>query len=192
MSSRSSRRILSAVQTSDRGRPVDMSDRASPGSSSLVGLPGRPPDAGRADTPLGGPPGGAGWRGSRVDAAADVAEHAAARLQRPMTGGATTLAVRCAERDGLTVVTVGGDVGVDTTPRLRTVLKAAVDSGQPVLIDLVAVRFIDRAGFAALAAAHRHAHDAGTSLLLRTAPAGIPRLLALLGVDPAPARHPDC
>jgi ABC-type transporter Mla MlaB component len=57
---------------------------------------------------------------------------------------------------------------------------------------VVAVRFIDPAGFAALAAAHRQAHDGGTSLLLRTAPAGIPRLLALLGVDSTPACHPGC
>jgi anti-anti-sigma regulatory factor len=72
------------------------------------------------------------------------------------------------------------------------VLTAAVDGGRPVLVDMVAVRFIDRAGFAALVAAHRQAHGAGTSLLLRTAPAQIPRLIALLEIDPAAASHPSC
>jgi anti-sigma B factor antagonist len=101
-------------------------------------------------------------------------------------------AVRCAKADGLTVVTVSGDLSVDTAPRLRTVLKAAVESGRPVLVDMVMVRYIDQAGFAALAAAHRQAHDAGTSLLLQTTPAQIPRLLALLGIDPAAASDPSC
>jgi anti-sigma B factor antagonist len=100
-------------------------------------------------------------------------------------------AVRCAKGDGLTLVTVSGDVSVDTAPRLRTVLKAAVDSGRPVLVDMVTVRYIDQAGFAALAAAHRQAHDAGTSLLLQTTSAQISRLLAL-GIDPAAAIDPSC
>jgi anti-anti-sigma factor len=94
--------------------------------------------------------------------------------------------------DRLIVVTVSGDVSVDSAPRLRTVLKAAVDGGRPVVVDMVEVTFIDRAGFAALAAAHRQAHDAGTSLLLRTDPAQIPPLIALLGIDPAAASHPGC
>ena len=57
---------------------------------------------------------------------------------------------------------------------------------------MVEVTFIDRAGLAALTAAHRQAHDAGTSLLLRTAPAQMPRLIALLGLDPAADSHPSC
>ena len=68
-----------------------------------------------------------------------------------------TLVVRCVMGEELTVVTVSGGVSVDSAPRLRTVLKAAVDRGRPVLVDMVAVRFIDRAGFDALVAAHQQA-----------------------------------
>jgi anti-anti-sigma regulatory factor len=46
--------------------------------------------------------------------------------------------------DRLIVVRVSGDVSVDSAPRLRTVLKAAVDGGRPVVADMVEVTFIDR------------------------------------------------
>jgi anti-anti-sigma factor len=119
-----------------------------------------------------------------------ASRHVVSAVLPSRTGGGSTLVVRCVIGNGLTVVTVIGDVSVDTAPRLRTVLKAAVDSGRPVLVGMVAVGFIDRVGSAVLAAAHRRAQDAGTSLLLQAAPAQMPPLIALLDIDPAAASIP--
>ena len=92
-------------------------------------------------------------------------------------------AVRSRQADGITVVDIGGEVDIETAPRMRAALAAAIDAGQPVVVDLGAVTFMDSFGFGVLAAAHRQGAQAGTPVLLRAVSHRIRNLLGLLGLD---------
>jgi anti-sigma B factor antagonist len=92
-------------------------------------------------------------------------------------------AVRSRQADGVTVVDVGGEVDIETAPRMRAALAAAVDAGLPVVVDLGGVTFIDSFGFGVLAAAHQHGARAGTPVLLRAVSDRVRHLLGLLGLD---------
>jgi anti-sigma B factor antagonist len=104
-------------------------------------------------------------------------------------------AVRSRQADGVTVVDVGGEVDVETAPRMRAALAAAVDAGLPVVVDLGGVTFMDSFGFGVLTAAHQQGARAGTPLQLRAVSDRIRHLLGLLGLDavlniePDPDRH---
>lgn len=102
--------------------------------------------------------------------------------------------VREVPGDGSTVVEVGGEVDVDTAPRLRTALEAALRAGRPVVVDLGGVTFMDSAGFGVLASVHLQARPLGTPLRLRAVPDRVRRLLGLLGLDTVldiePSRSP--
>jgi anti-sigma B factor antagonist len=92
-------------------------------------------------------------------------------------------AVRSRQADGVTVVDVGGEVDIETAPRMRAALAAAVDAGLPVVVDLGGVTFMDSFGFGVLAAAHQRGARAGTPVLLRAVSHRIRHLLDLLGLD---------
>ena len=92
-------------------------------------------------------------------------------------------AVQSRQADGVTVVDVGGEVDIETAPRMRAALAAAVDAGLPVVVDLGGVTFMDSFGFGVLAAAHQRGARAGTPVLLRAVSHRIRHLLDLLGLD---------
>jgi anti-sigma B factor antagonist len=92
-------------------------------------------------------------------------------------------AVRCRQGEGVTVVDIGGEVDVETAPRMRAALDAAVGAGLPVVVDLGAVTFMDSFGFGVLAAAHQRGASAGTPVQLRAVSGRIRHLLGLLGLD---------
>jgi anti-sigma B factor antagonist len=107
-------------------------------------------------------------------------------------------AVRSRQADGVTVVDVGGEVDIETAPRMRAALAAAIEAGLPVVVDLGAVTFMDSFGFGVLAAAHQQGAGAGAPVLLRAVSDRIRHLLDLLGLDavltiePEPdGQHPD-
>lgn len=91
--------------------------------------------------------------------------------------------VRSIPSGGVTLVVVTGEVDIETGPRVRSVLQAAVRDGRPVTVDLGAVTFMDSAGFGALVATHQQAQRSGTELRLRAVPPRISQLLAMLGLD---------
>jgi anti-sigma B factor antagonist len=100
-------------------------------------------------------------------------------------------AVRSRQADGVTVVHVAGEVDIETAPRMRAALAAAVDAGLPVVVDLGGVTFIDSFGFGVLAAAHQHGARAGTPVLLRAVSHRIRHLLDLLGLDAVLTIEPE-
>jgi len=106
-------------------------------------------------------------------------------------------AVRSWQAGGVTVVEVGGEVDVETAPRMRAALEAAIRAGLPVVVDLGAVTFMDSFGFGVLAAAHQAGARAGTPVQLRAVSHRIRQLLGLLGLDevltiePAAEPQPD-
>jgi anti-sigma B factor antagonist len=102
-----------------------------------------------------------------------------------------SFSVRSAPADGWTVVHVRGEVDIDTAPRLRAALGAAVGRGLPVVLDLGAVTFMDSAGFGLLAATQRQVGAAGTAMRLTRVPPRIVGLLRLLGLDTVLTIEPE-
>jgi anti-sigma B factor antagonist len=100
-------------------------------------------------------------------------------------------AVQSRQTDGVTVVDVGGEVDIETAPRMRAALAAAVDAGLPVVVDLGAVTFMDSFGFGVLAAAHQRGEQSGTPVLLRAVSSRIRHLLGLLGLDVVLSIEPE-
>jgi anti-sigma B factor antagonist len=89
---------------------------------------------------------------------------------------------RLSRPDGVCVA-VSGEVDIDTAPRMRRALLEAVEAGQPVVVDLGAVTFMDSSGLAALIVAQRAAQAAGATVELAEVPAPVRRLLSLTGMD---------
>jgi anti-anti-sigma factor len=83
-----------------------------------------------------------------------------------------------------TVVVISGAVDAATVPSLRRALVKALRTRAPILVDVTQATFIHRAGVAALVAAHRHAEQAGTSLLIRTEPTQLRTVLAAFELPP--------
>lgn len=84
--------------------------------------------------------------------------------------------------DGICVA-VAGEVDVDTAPRLRRALAAALDEAAQVELDLGAVTFLDSAGLSVLIATHQRAEAGGATFRLRRVPQPVQRLLAVTGLD---------
>ncbi len=83
-----------------------------------------------------------------------------------------TMTTAVADHDGVTVLTVTGEVDLATAPALETAIDAALDSGADhLVIDLAAVSFLASAGMAALVAAHQRAGDKTTIALVAEGPA---------------------
>lgn len=74
-----------------------------------------------------------------------------------------TITTTVTDNNGLTVLTVSGEVDLATAPALETAIDAAFDKARTgrdaVIIDLTAVTFLASAGMATLVAAHQRAHD---------------------------------
>jgi anti-anti-sigma factor len=90
------------------------------------------------------------------------------------------IGIETTQRDRATVVSVTGEVDLQTAPRLGETLEE-VRAGTPALIvvDLSKVDFLDSSGLGVLATAHRDAKAAGADLrIVRPRPA-IDKVLTL-------------
>ncbi len=87
-------------------------------------------------------------------------------------------------RDGVTVVTVSGDLDVSDALSLRETLgQAQGDDTRSVLLDLTEVGFIDSAGIGLLVAAQRRAAGAGGQFALAGLTPTVARVLELTRTD---------
>lgn len=68
--------------------------------------------------------------------------------------------------DGVSVITLAGDVNGATGDALHTALTSAVETGGAVVVDLTRVRLIDSTGLGLLVRAHRWAKEGGVRLCL--------------------------
>jgi anti-sigma B factor antagonist len=82
------------------------------------------------------------------------------------------------------VVAVHGELDIDGAPELRAVLVDAIDEhpGQPVVVDLEGVGFIDSAGLSVLLGGLERARDAGGDLTLVATGQGVLKVLELTGL----------
>lgn len=87
------------------------------------------------------------------------------------------------DRGAAVVVNLRGDLDFGTGPELRACLSDVVDNATDVVVDLSGVAFLDPAGLAALLGARKEAARCGASLILRSPPRRIARILATSGAD---------
>jgi|HubBroStandDraft_6_1064221.scaffolds.fasta_scaffold1251824_2 anti-anti-sigma factor len=87
------------------------------------------------------------------------------------------------DRGAAVVVNLRGDLDFGTGPEFRARLSDVVDSATDVVVDLSGVDFLDPAGLAALLGARKEAARCGASLILRSPPRRIARILATSGAD---------
>jgi anti-anti-sigma factor len=84
---------------------------------------------------------------------------------------------------GVVIAEVTGDIDMSTVPGLRERLFGLADSGQPVIVDLNRITFIDSAGLGVLIATARRAGEHGGSLHAVCSRPQTRKLLWLTGVD---------
>jgi anti-anti-sigma factor len=83
----------------------------------------------------------------------------------------------------MSVVSVEGDVDLDTAPLLEQALVLAINDRPRTCLDLCRVGFFSAAGVHVLLAANRHATRLGHSLTLRGVHGVTKRVLAIVGLD---------
>jgi anti-sigma B factor antagonist len=84
---------------------------------------------------------------------------------------------------GYVIVAVTGEIDISTVTGLWERLSELAESGQPLIVDLTRITFIDSAGLGALVGAARRAADKGGSLRAVCARPQTRKLLWLTGVD---------
>ncbi|MFJ8989407.1 STAS domain-containing protein [Streptomyces sp. NPDC102279] len=86
--------------------------------------------------------------------------------------------------DGIALVTVAGELDVETAPELRNRLADQIRAGRRhLLLDLSEVPFMDSSGLNALLKAHDEAGHAGGSVCLVSPAPMVRRVLDLTGVS---------
>jgi anti-sigma B factor antagonist len=88
-----------------------------------------------------------------------------------------------AHRDGVSVVSVGGEIDLSTAPAFEEAIAGVLDEHPPVLvIELSAVNFMASAGLRILAATHEKLGEAGQLAVVASHPA-VSRTIQLSGLD---------
>jgi anti-anti-sigma factor len=106
----------------------------------------------------------------------------------------TPFDVETQERDGVTVVTIRGELDMNTAPELERSLEAASESQPPaILIDLSECEFIDSTGVAMIIRAwqrvDRNGGDGNGRLVLCCPNSQVRRLLDITGVESSISMH---
>ncbi|GAA0612935.1 STAS domain-containing protein [Streptomyces crystallinus] len=101
------------------------------------------------------------------------------------------LAVTVTHRDGVSVITVGGEIDHDSGDALREALALSTDTDKPrIVVDLSAVTFLDSSGINILIHAHHRIRSGGGWLRLAAPTRPVLRTLQLVGLDQVIACHP--
>jgi anti-sigma B factor antagonist len=93
------------------------------------------------------------------------------------------LSVTVRRERGVVIAEVTGDIDMSTVPGLRERLFSLADSGQPLIVDLNRISFIDSAGLGVLVSVARRADAHGASLHAVCSRPQTRKLLWLTGVD---------
>jgi len=93
------------------------------------------------------------------------------------------LSVAVRRERGVVIAEVAGELDMSTGPRLSEHLSTLADSGQPLIVDLNRITFIDSAGLGGLIATARRAGVHGGSLHAVCSRPQTRKLLWLTGVD---------
>ena len=82
-----------------------------------------------------------------------------------------------------TIVELSGDVDLDSSPKVRSVLLESVGNKGGVLVDMSAVSYIDSSGIASLVEAYQSARRGGTTFALVAVSDAAMRVLQLARLD---------
>ncbi|MGW5860802.1 STAS domain-containing protein [Streptomyces sp. NPDC055239] len=85
--------------------------------------------------------------------------------------------------DDVTVLTLAGEIDLDTSVHVRQALEAVGAPGTRVVIDLRRVTFIDSSGINVFIAGHRALAEAGGRLRLAAPSESVARTLEIVGID---------
>ncbi|MGM1059850.1 STAS domain-containing protein [Saccharothrix sp. Mg75] len=102
-------------------------------------------------------------------------------MAEPIEHPSPVLDVDVVHADGVVVVTVSGELDLDTAPRVREALLAPPPP--VVVLDLTAVRFFGSSGLALLLEADRHVRRSGGELVLVATGRAVLRPLEITGVS---------
>lgn len=122
-----------------------------------------------------------GWSGSPLTDGPHRCAHCA-RLG-PAPAGVPGGILGIEHVDDVTVVTVAGDVDVDTGETLRVALRHAAEMGGHVLVDLGRTDLLDSTALGLLVRAHRGATERGALLCIATASPLIRQVLRVTRLD---------
>jgi anti-anti-sigma factor len=100
-----------------------------------------------------------------------------------MTGKGAELSVAVRRERDVVIAEIIGDIDISTVGGLRERLLGLADSGQPLIVDLNRVDFIDSAGLGVLVAVNRRAAQRGGSLHAVCSRTPTRKLLWMTGVD---------
>ncbi|MGE5505321.1 MAG: STAS domain-containing protein [Actinomycetota bacterium] len=87
------------------------------------------------------------------------------------------------EAAGAVVVSLGGEVDLQHSPRLRKTLMDLMLEGRAVVVDMAAVAYIDSSGIASLVEAYQMARKNGTRFILAAVSEPARRVLQLARLD---------
>ncbi len=87
------------------------------------------------------------------------------------------------EERGRSVVALEGEVDLETSPAVRTLLLEQVGTGRPVLVDMARVSYIDSSGIASLVEAFQLARKQGHEFGLVRVSAAALRVLQLARLE---------
>jgi anti-sigma B factor antagonist len=95
------------------------------------------------------------------------------------------------EAQGYHMVTLTGEIDLETSPQARQILLKTVDQSAKVLIDMASVTYIDSSGIATLVEAFQQAKKKGGQLAFICLNPAVIRVLSLARLDKVFAIHAD-
>ena len=103
-----------------------------------------------------------------------------------------TLAITVDDRRPPTVLSVGGDLDLNTAPELLQALTRLVDDGRrAVVVDLTGVDFCDSSGLSVLVRVRNRLTELGGSVTLAAATPIVQRVLEVSGLDEIFGTYPS-
>jgi anti-sigma B factor antagonist len=96
---------------------------------------------------------------------------------------ADPLTTSVAHREGVTVISIGGEIDLSTAPAFEAAIDGALDERPPVVVvELSAVNFMSSAGLRILAATHERLCESDHLAVVASNPA-VSRAIQLSGLD---------
>jgi len=93
------------------------------------------------------------------------------------------MSFRISEDQGAATVFLSGEIDLESSPRARQTLLAAIDRGLPVVVDMGEVSYMDSSGIASLVEAFQKASAAGSGFSLVRVGGTVQKVLALARLD---------
>lgn len=98
-------------------------------------------------------------------------------------GAGATFTLTTAERDGLTLVTLAGELDLVAAPQLVEALEALAGNDRRVVLDLRGLRFMDSTGLAVILRFHQRAKDGRFDLVVVRGPETVDRVFRVTRTD---------